>query len=144
MKGDARTWFHLMLVAFFANGVGPFGLKVLSERRLAAFQPQYLLYWYLGGLIFAVPAFARAGIRITRREVALGACMGLCSLSGQSFTGLSLSHGLPGYIVFPLTTGGSLFLVAVAGILVFKEKVGPFGIAGITLGILSLAMLSAA
>ena len=144
IRGDAGTWLRLMLVAFVANGLGPFGLKVLTERGLAAFQQQYLLYWYLGGLVFAVIAFVSAGLRIAPREVLLGACMGLCSLSGQSFTGLALSHGLPGHVVFPLTTGGSLFLVAAAGILVFKEKVGPYGIAGIVLGILSLAMLSAA
>jgi multidrug transporter EmrE-like cation transporter len=51
---------------------------------------------------------------------------------------------MPGYIAFPLTTGGSLFLVATAGILLFKEKVGPYGIAGLTLGIIALVTLSAA
>jgi multidrug transporter EmrE-like cation transporter len=81
---------------------------------------------------------------VERREVGLGALLGMCSLSGQSFTGLALAHGLPGHVVFPLTTGGSLFLVAAAGIVLFKEKVGGYGIAGIVLGIVSLIMLSAA
>ena len=40
-----------MLIAFVANGIGPFGLKILSERGLATqYQAQYLLYWYLGAL----------------------------------------------------------------------------------------------
>jgi multidrug transporter EmrE-like cation transporter len=51
---------------------------------------------------------------------------------------------LPGHVAFPLTTGGSLFLVALAGILLFKERVGGYGIAGIVMGIVSLIMLSAA
>ena len=70
--------------------------------------------------------------------------MGLCSLCGQSFTGLALAHGLPGHVVFPVTTGGSLFLVAAAGIFVFKERVGGYGIAGLVTGVLSLVLLSAA
>ena len=142
MKRDSAAWMRLMLVAFVSNGVGPFGLKVLSERNLASFQPQYLLYWYVGGLSFALAAFVRTDFRIGPWEVLLGAAMGACSFSGQAFTGLALSHGIPGHIAFPLTTGGSLFLVAGAGILLFKEKVGKYGIAGMVIGILALVLLS--
>ena len=40
---DSGTWLRLMLVAFLANGIGPFGLKVLSEQGLAGtYQAQYL------------------------------------------------------------------------------------------------------
>lgn len=144
MKGDSSTWLRLMLIAFAANGLGPFGLKVLSAGNLAQYQPQYLLYWYLGGAAFAALAFFRVARTVEYREVMLGAVMGLCSLCGQSFTGLALANGLPGHVVFPLTTGGSLFLVAAAGILLFKEKVGGYGVAGIVLGIVSLIMLSVA
>lgn len=131
-----------MLVAFVFNGLGPFGLKVLSERGLSSHQWQYLLYWYIGGVIFSLAAFARGWTGLTRAEVLLGMGMGACSLAGQSFTGLALARDVPGYIVFPTTTGGSLFLVATAGLLVFREKIGAYGLAGILLGITSLVMLS--
>lgn len=144
MKRDSSVWLRLMLIAFVANGLGPFGLKILSERNLAEYQPRYLVYWYLGGAVFGALAFLRESRTVERREVALGAVMGVCSLCGQSFTGLALATGLPGHVVFPLTTGGSLFLVAAAGVFLFKEKVGGYGIAGIVLGIVSLIMLSAA
>lgn len=140
---DAGAWLRLMLVAFVANGIGPFGLKILTEMGLAsAYQSQYLLYWYLGGFVFAAAALIQSGLRPRRSEVALGALMGGCSLLGQSFTGLALSNGVPGHVVFPITTGGSLFLVASAGLLLFKEKVGPYGLAGMVLGIAALVGLS--
>ncbi|HEY8548356.1 MAG TPA: hypothetical protein VIL35_00255 [Vicinamibacterales bacterium] len=140
---DAGVWLRLMLVAFVANGVGPFGLKILSERGLATqYQGQYLLYWYLGAFVFAAAALLRSRLVPYRRELALGGLMGACSLLGQAFTGLALSHGMPGHVVFPITTGGSLFLVALAGLLLFKEKVGAYGIAGIALGIAALVGLS--
>lgn len=143
MNRDAGTWLQLMLIAFLANGIGPFGLKVLTERGLGdAYQSQYLLYWYCGGFIFAIVALLRSGLWPTWREVSLGALMGACSLFGQSFTGLALSHGIPGHVAFPLTTGGSLFLVAAAGLFLFKERVGPYGMAGIALGIAALVALS--
>jgi drug/metabolite transporter (DMT)-like permease len=140
---DAGPWLRLMLVAFVANGIGPFGLKILTEMGLAStYQAQYLLYWYLGGFIFAAAALIRSGLRPRASEVALGALMGGCSLLGQSFTGLALSSGMPGHVVFPITTGGSLFLVASAGLVLFKERVGPYGIAGMVLGIAALVGLS--
>ena len=117
----------------------------MTERGFGdAFQAQYLLYWYCGGLGFAIAALLKSGLRPTAREIGLGALMGACSLFGQAFTGLALSHGVPGHVAFPLTTGGSLFLVAAAGLLLFKERVGPYGIAGIVLGIVALVALSVA
>ena len=140
---DSGVWLRLMLVAFLANGIGPFGLKILSEQGLAtAYQAQYLLYWYLGAFVFAIAALCASRLRPYGREIWLGALMGACSLLGQTFTGLALSHGVPGHVAFPITTGGSLFLVAAAGLLLFKEKVGAYGIAGMVLGIAALVALS--
>jgi drug/metabolite transporter (DMT)-like permease len=160
MKADSKIWIRLMLLAFLANGLGPFGLKVLDEAGLSDWFQQYLLYWYSGGLIFAAAAFL--GSKAAREfpetpaspktpparrlflpaEILLGAGMGLASLSGQAFTGLALASKAPGHIVFPLTTGGSLFLVAAAGVLLFRERVGKYGVAGIAVGILALVILS--
>lgn len=142
MKRDSAYWLQMMLIAFVTNGLGPFGLKVLNERGLASFQWQYLICWYAGGLLFAALALNLGWAGLYPREVALGAVMGLCSLGGQIFTGLALARGVPGHIVFPITTGGSLFAVAAAGIFVFRERVGIYGIAGIALGVISLVMLS--
>jgi drug/metabolite transporter (DMT)-like permease len=137
-------WVRLMLVAFLANGLGPFGLKVLTEHGLAAYRSQYLLYWYMGGFVFALVALLVSRSGVNGREILLGAAMGGCSLAGQSFTAMALSRGLPGHIAFPLTTGGSLFLVALAGIVLFKERIGPYGLCGVVLGVASLVMLSIA
>ncbi len=144
VMSKTNLWLRLMLVAFVANGLGPFGLKILTERGLAAYQQQYLLFWYLGGFIFALAALLVSRDGVNRREVLLGAAMGGCSLAGQSFTAMALSSGVPGHIAFPLTTGGSLFLVATAGLLLFKERIGPYGFCGVVLGIASLVMLSVA
>jgi drug/metabolite transporter (DMT)-like permease len=144
LERNTNTWMRLMLVAFLANGCGPFGLKVLAEHGLAAWQSQYLFYWYLGGFVFALVALLVSRSGVNGREILLGAGMGACSFAGQSFTALALAKGLPGHIAFPLTTGGSLFLVALAGIVLFKERIGPYGLCGIVLGVASLVMLSIA
>ena len=142
MKRDSGVWLQMMLIAFVTNGLGPFGLKVLTEQGWGSFQWQYLIYWYAGGVLFALLALWRNWQGMARRELILGVLMGMCSLGGQSCTGLALARGVPGHVAFPITTGGSLFLVAAAGILIFKERIGAYGVAGIALGIASLVMLS--
>jgi len=56
--------------------------------------------------------------------------------------GLALSRGIPGNIVYPVTLAGGLFLVVLIAITVFRERIGPAGVAGIALGIISIALLS--
>ena len=68
--------------------------------------------------------------------------MGACSLLGQAFTGLALSHGVPGHVAFPITTGGSLFLVAAAGWCCSRRGSARTGWPGIALGIAALVALS--
>jgi multidrug transporter EmrE-like cation transporter len=68
--------------------------------------------------------------------------IGMGSFGGQLFSLMALEKGVPGYIVFPITTGGNLFLVAAAGVLLFREKIGKYGVAGILIGVLSLVLLS--
>ena len=138
------AWKRLMVMAFFANGLGPFGLKVLTARGLAPYQSQYLFYWYLGGVAFALAALLSVRSRVNGREIVLGAAMGGCSLAGQSFAAAALSRGLPGHVAFPLTTGGSLFLVALAGIVLFRERIGPYGLCGVGIGVAALVILSIA
>jgi drug/metabolite transporter (DMT)-like permease len=136
-------WFTLMLLACVTNGLGAFGLKVLAERKLAiGYEFQYLVVWYLGWLFLSVLIFLRRPFRFQMREMLISAGMGLCSMAGQFSIGLALSHQVAGHVAFSISTGGTLFIVALAGIFLFKEQVGPYGLAGLVLGIISIILLS--
>ena len=139
----SSTWLRLMMIAFVANGLGPFGLKMMAEKGLSErYHYQYLLWWYAGGLAFGLAAFLATRGRFHGRELAIAFGIGMGSFGGQLFSLLALEQKVPGYIVFPITTGGNLFLVAAAGVLLFREKIGPYGVAGILTGMLSLVLLS--
>lgn len=139
-----KTWLRLMLLAFVTNGLGPFGLKMIAAKGLAGtYHYQYLLWWYAGGLALGLTAFVATRSRFRAQEIAFGCAVGIGSFGGQLFSSMALEEGVPGHIVFPATTGGNLFLVAAAGLLLFREKLGPYGVAGILTGIASLVLLSA-
>lgn len=139
----SSTWLRLMMIAFVANGLGPFGLKIMSEKGLSKqYHYQYLVLWYAGGLLFGLVWFMATRGKFRAKEVGMAFGIAMGSFGGQLFSLLALERNVPGYVVFPMTTGGNLFLVAAAGIFLFREKVGPYGIAGILTGILSLVLLS--
>lgn len=136
-------WMRLMMIAFVMNGMGPFGLKVMAEKGLLQhFHFQYLMWWYAGSGILSFAAFLFEGGGFVSREVAIAFGIGAASFGGQLFSLLALESGAPGYIVFPMTTGGNLFVVAAGGVLIYKERIGRYGIAGIAVGVLSLVLLS--
>jgi multidrug transporter EmrE-like cation transporter len=132
-----------MLIAWFANGVAQFGLKVLTEAGLSdRYRYQYIVAWYITGLCLSLCFAAHRLVWPSRNEIAIGGLLAVCSVIGQACLALALASGAPGYVVFPLTSGANIFLVAAAGFLLFHEKVGRAGTAGIVLGMLSIIILS--
>jgi drug/metabolite transporter (DMT)-like permease len=136
-------WFRLMMIAFLLNGFCPFGLRILAGMGLAdQYTPLYLVFWYLAGALFILALLTRAPRRPTRSDILVGAGLGIFSTCGQTSMGRALASGLPGSVVFPVALAGGLFVVVLTAVLVFKERLGPAGIAGISLGIVSIALLS--
>jgi multidrug transporter EmrE-like cation transporter len=136
-------WFRLMMAAFVLNGLCSFGLRILSGLGLAArYTPLYLVFWYLSGGLFMLMLFLRTARKPARSDVLVGMGLGFFSACGQSCVGLALSKGIPGNVVYPVTLAGGLFLVVLIAILAFGERIGPAGLAGIALGIISIALLS--
>ena len=136
-------WFRLMMLAFVLNGLCTFGLRILANLGWAdKYTSIYLVFWYLAGGLFIFVLVWRARRWPTRSDILVGALLGVFSVCGQTSMGLALANGLPGNVVFPVALGGGLFVVVLAAIVVFKEHIGPAGVAGISLGILSIALLS--
>jgi multidrug transporter EmrE-like cation transporter len=136
-------WFRWMMLAFAFNGVCTFGLRILAARGLTdKYISVYLVLWYLAGTLLLGAIYIHRHMRTRRSDLAVGGALGLASVAGQTSLGLALSGGLPGLVVYPVTLAGGLFIVVGAGVMLFKERVGPYGMAGIVLGIISIVLLS--
>ena len=132
-----------MMLAFVFNGLCSFGLRILTDMGLAKEHTlNYLFFWYLGGAVAMTLAVVGMRVRISQVDMIIGSALGLLSGLGQSFIGMALSTGLPGNVVYPVTLAGGLFIVVAIGVTFFRERVGWAGIAGILLGIISIALLS--
>ena len=49
---------------------------------------------------------------------------------------------MPGFVVFPVATGGGLTFVVLVGVLLFKEPMGLLGYLGIATGACALLLLA--
>jgi hypothetical protein len=135
-------YIRYMCLAFLTTGLGAFGLRMLAAAGLGSItESQYLNLWYASGFVTALLAWAKAG-RPNACEAVVGSGMALCSLGGQVGMALSLSGGIPGFIVFPLATGGGLLLVVAAGRLLYHEAMGLYGKLGILTGVIALIVLA--
>jgi multidrug transporter EmrE-like cation transporter len=132
-----------MAMAFLTNGLGAFGLRILAGAGLGQIEAiQYLALWYTAGLFLAAIVFFRLYGKPEQKDVGVGSLMALCSLVGQTGMAFALSAGLPGYVVFPVATGGGLIFVVLVGVFLFREPMGPLGYLGIATGVCALVLLA--
>jgi multidrug transporter EmrE-like cation transporter len=135
-------WFLLMLIILLTNGMSAFGLKVIAGWGLpGTIKFPYLTIWYAAGLaIIGVPMLLK-GVRLGRREILWGALMAALSIAGQVAMAVALESQVPGNIVFPIAIGGSIFIVALAGVLFFGERMNRLNVIGVSLGFLAVILL---
>jgi hypothetical protein len=131
-----------MLIILLTNGLSSFGLKVIAGWGLPeAIKYPYLTAWYAAGLaIIGIPMYMR-GLRIGKKELIGGGFAAATSIGGQVAMALALESGVPGHVVFPIAIGGSIFVVALAGRLAFKEHMNRVTALGVALGFLAVILL---
>ena len=136
-------YLRYMAIAFLTNGLGTFGLRVLAGAGLGSVdQTQYLAWWYAAGLVMASVVFFRHNRQPHANELIIGSGMAVCSLLGQTGMAMSLAGGVPGFVVFPVATGGGLILVVAVGVLLYREPIGWLGCLGIITGVSALILLA--
>jgi multidrug transporter EmrE-like cation transporter len=136
-------WFLLMLLMLLTNGMSAFGLKVITAWGLPETSKfPYLTIWYAAGFAGVVlPALVRRQA-VSFRELGWGAAMALLSIGGQVATAVALDRGMPGNVVFPVTMGGAILIVGMAGRLFFGERMNRMTKVGIVLGFFAVMLLS--
>lgn len=131
-----------MLVILLTNGMSAFGLKMIAGWALPeTVKYPYLTVWYAGGLaVIAIPLILK-GLKLGKTEILWGGIGGALSIGGQVAMAVALSSGVPGHIVFPIAIGGSIFVVALAGRLVFGERMNQPTALGVALGFIAVILL---
>jgi multidrug transporter EmrE-like cation transporter len=136
-------WFFLLILVLLTNGMGAFGLKVIAAWKLpSGVKIPYLAIWYAAGMATVGLPMLLNGFRMKRAELTWGGVMALLSIGGQLSMATALDMGVPGSIVFPVSAGGSLILVVVAGRVLFGERINLPSMLGVGVGLLAVVLLT--
>jgi multidrug transporter EmrE-like cation transporter len=135
-------WLPLILLAFLANGLAASSQKVLVELGGGDYAWQFYVVLYAAGCLMMTVANVASRVGWPNgREFGTALAMGVASVAGNVCIVKALDAQVPGSVAYPVANGGSLFLVVLAGVLVFKERVNPAGVAGIVTGIAAILVL---
>ncbi|NPV09336.1 MAG: DMT family transporter [Anaerolineae bacterium] len=139
--GGRRTWGTLVAL-FLVQGAVMLAPKALEELGYGGYRWGYL------GVLFTVAA-AGAGLRwsrtreeLTPRLAWLGVVFGTANVAATVLL-LAALGSLPGIVVYPATSVGSMVLAGVVGITVWSERPGRRALAGMALAVPSVFLLSA-
>lgn len=136
------TYRYLIAVSFVLNGLSMVCTQIVGKIGLAAHIAVVLFFMYVVAGSMAFIHVLRVGKPIETRSISVGLVAGMGTAVGLS-ANMAAASVLPGYVVFPIINGGTLLIVAVVGTIVFRERIGPYGIAGIVAGVCAIGLLSA-
>ena len=136
------TYAQLLSVCFVLNGFAMVVAQVVSKTGVDRATPVFLASMFGTAMVLTLlhPTGERTPVK--RKSLGVGLMAGLGSVAGQALT-IRAATMAPGYVVFPVVSGGLIVLVALVSWLVFKEKIGVFGVLGIAVGVVAIALLSA-
>jgi multidrug transporter EmrE-like cation transporter len=130
-----------LAAAFILNGVGSIGMKMLSQLKVKGVTPVALAVLYGVAAVAATIVLMSGPWKFQGKSLVMGLAAGLFSCLGLSTSMLALSL-LPAYIVFPVSSGGTILMVAIIGRFAHGEKLGPCGIVGLVAGLAAIVLLA--
>lgn len=139
-SANRSKWLLLMMLAFVGQGLAASSQKLLNESGNGDYVWQFYIVLYWSGFLMMALLSVMRESRPSRRELTTGLVMACCSVIGNVSITTALGK-VPGSIAYPVGNGGSLMMVAIAGVLLFREKIHPIGIAGIVCGIGAILIL---
>jgi len=131
----------LLIVLLLLGGAGDGMSKVYEVYGEAAFENVFLFVTFFGALLQCLGYMFYKKERIGWKELAYGTLLGLPNYLSTLFLLKSLSS-VPAVIAFPTFSVGVILVVAVTGIVFFREKLQRKQIFGGILICIALAMLN--
>jgi len=130
-----------LLLLLLTGGSADAMSKVFEEVGPQRLKDQFLLYTFAVALILCVVLVVVKKQRFGWKDVAFGLLIGIPNYFSARFLLLALG-GVPAMIVYPSFSVGTIVLVALAGVLLFREKLNRRKIIGLLLILAALVLLN--
>ena len=140
-KNEAGEFKYGLLYLLFIAGITDCMSKLFEVYGNADLSNQFLLYTFLSALITCLVLVFINKQTFTIEEIKYGICMGVPNYLSSKFLLMSL-HSLMAVIVYPTYSVGTIVVITLTGLLLFKEKITKKQIVAIIAILLALALLN--
>ena len=115
--------------------------KILVQSGLEAQNNYFFLAIFSSAALLVSPLAWKNRAEINNRDGLFGMGVGIFNVAANRFLLIALTT-LPGAIVFPVSSAGSLLMVTISAIILFKEKVSRVNLAGILLTLVAVVLIN--
>jgi len=136
-----RAWFWMSGV-FAVNGLVNTGAKLFQQDMAPDEDLPFQVVIFVAAFVVTTILYYLRKSRLSQPALVLGTALGAANLGNYLFLILALTV-LPGTVVYPVTAAGEVGLAALAGALIWRERVGVRSWVGIGLAIVALVLLQA-
>lgn len=127
----------LLLCGGLANAVS----KIYEQVGVATLSDHFLFYNFLMALLLCVALCIAKKQKLNRYDLTFGLLIGVPNYYASRFLLLSLSD-VPAVVAFPCSSVGTIVLVALAGVLLFHEKLSRRKCAALAVILVALVLLN--
>jgi drug/metabolite transporter (DMT)-like permease len=131
----------LLVFLFISQAAAQISMKIKDEyspkEEITAFM---MVLFVTAAVLTGLLVFIRKK-KLTRSNLLFGCALGLPNVLSGSFL-LEAFQEVKGTIVYPVTSAGSVLLLALLGVFLWKEKLGKRAVAGILLTIAALVLIN--
>ena len=122
-------------------GMGDAMSKIFTESNVAALEGQFLFYTFAVAMVLAVVCTKMAKQKIGVREAIFGTLIAIPNYFCSLFI-LKALEDLSAVIVYPVFSVGGILVVTLAGVLVFRERLGKLQWIGVGAILAALVLLN--
>ena len=112
-----------LIVLLLLGGGGDTMSKIFEQVGNSAYSENFLLYTFISATILAIALAVFKKEQPCKKDLLFGVLIGIPNFFCARFLLMSLTQ-LPGVLVFPTLCVGSILVVTLAGLLIFKERLG--------------------
>lgn len=141
-KGGEKAGSRAALIGMLLScGMGDAMSKIFTESSVAALEGQFLFYTFAVAMVLAVACTKAAKQKIGVREAIFGTLIAIPNYFCSLFI-LKALEDLSAVIVYPVFSVGGILVVTLAGVLVFRERLGKLQWIGVGAILAALVLLN--
>ena len=130
-----------IILTIIAVGFSQLSSKILIQSGYEAQNNYFFLAVFTSAAILVTPLTWRNRKKIQRNDPVYGVGVGMFNVLSNRSILLALTT-IPGAIVFPVSSAGSLLMVTISAIFLFKEKVSKLNLIGIFLTLVAVVLIN--